>query len=120
MLPLRAGAGFGSWPGFGFEGIALGTAVSNVLGSLVVLAEDVSIGAGSIVERAVILKGAQIGDGCTLRGCIIAAGCEVGARTQITGGAVLGEGVTIGADNVITRGARVFPGVALPDGAIKF
>jgi len=90
------------------------------VGSLVVLAEDVSIGPGSIVERAVILNGAQIGDGCTLRGCIVAAGCEVGARTQITGGAVLGEGVTIGADNVITRGARIFPGVALPDGAIKF
>jgi mannose-1-phosphate guanylyltransferase len=90
------------------------------VGSLVVLAEDVSIGAGSIVERAVILNGAQIGDSCTLRGCIVAAGCRVGARTQITGGAVLGEGVTIGADNVITRGARVFPGVVLPDGAIKF
>jgi mannose-1-phosphate guanylyltransferase len=33
---------------------------------------------------------------------------------------VLGEGVTLGADNVVTRGARIFPGVALGDGAIKF
>jgi mannose-1-phosphate guanylyltransferase len=90
------------------------------VGSLVVLAEDVSIGAGTIVERAVILNGAEIGDGCTLRDCIVAAGCRVGARTRITGGAVLGEGVTIGADNVIASGARIFPGVALPDGAIKF
>jgi mannose-1-phosphate guanylyltransferase len=90
------------------------------VGSLAVLADDVSIGAGSTVERAVILNGAQIGDGCTLRDCIVAAGCRVGARTQITGGAVLGEGVTVGADNVITRGARIFPGVELPDGAIKF
>ena len=46
--------------------------------------------------------------------------CRVGAARAITGGAVLGEGVTIGADNVITRGARIFPGVVLPDGAIKF
>jgi mannose-1-phosphate guanylyltransferase len=90
------------------------------VGSLVVLAEDVSIGAGSTVERAVILNGAEIGEGCTLRDCIIAAGCRVGARTQITGGAVLGEGVTVGADNTIARGARIFPGVTLPDGAIKF
>jgi mannose-1-phosphate guanylyltransferase len=44
----------------------------------------------------------------------------VGARTQISGGAVLGEGVSVGADNVITRGARIFPGVQLPDGAIEF
>jgi acetyltransferase-like isoleucine patch superfamily enzyme len=26
----------------------------------------------------------------------------------------------VGADNVLTHGARVFPGVSLPDGAIKF
>jgi len=90
------------------------------VGSLAVLAGDVSIGAGTTVERTVILNGAQIGEGCTLRDCIIAAGCRVGARTQITGGAVLGEGVTVGADNVIARGARIFPGVELPAGAIKF
>jgi mannose-1-phosphate guanylyltransferase len=90
------------------------------VGSLVVLGEDVSIGAGSSVERAVILNGAEIGEGCTLRDCIVAAGCRVGARTKISGGAVLGEGVTVGADNTIDRGARIFPGVTLPDGAIKF
>ena len=90
------------------------------VGSLAVLAGDVSIGEGSTVERAVILNGAQIGEGCTLRDCIVAAGCRIGARTQITGGAVLGEGVTVGADNVISRGARIFPGVELPDGAIRF
>jgi mannose-1-phosphate guanylyltransferase len=90
------------------------------VGSLVVLGGDVSIGAGSTVERAVILNGTEIGEGCTLRNCIVAAGCRIGARTQITGGTVLGEGVTLGADNVVTHGARIFPGVALPDGAIKF
>ena len=31
-----------------------------------------------------ILNGAEIGEGCTLRDCIVAAGCRVGARTQIT------------------------------------
>ncbi|HEX3434973.1 MAG TPA: NDP-sugar synthase [Solirubrobacteraceae bacterium] len=90
------------------------------VGSLVVLGEDVSIGAGSTVERSVILKGAQIGEDCRLRDCIVAAGCRIGARTAISGGAVLGEGVTVGADNVIAHGARIFPGVSLPDGAIKF
>jgi len=90
------------------------------VGSLAVLADNVSIGAGTTVERAVILNGAEIGENCTLRDCIVAAGCRVGARTHITGGAVLGEGVTVGADNVISRGARIFPGVELPDGAIKF
>jgi len=90
------------------------------VGSLVVLGEDVSVGAGSSVERSVILKGTEIGEGCSLRDCIVAAGCRVGARTRISGGAVLGEGVTIGADNVVACGARIFPGVVLPDGAIEF
>jgi mannose-1-phosphate guanylyltransferase len=90
------------------------------VGSLVVLAEDVSIGAGTTVERSVILEGAQIGEDCELRDCIVAAGCRVGAGTRITGGAVLGEGVSVGADNVIARGARIFPGVALPEHAIEF
>jgi mannose-1-phosphate guanylyltransferase len=90
------------------------------VGSLVVLAEDVSVGAGSTVERAVLLQGTQIGEGCELRDCILAAGCRVGAGTRITGGAVLGDGVSVGAHNVITRGARIFPGVDLPDGAIEF
>ena len=90
------------------------------VGSLVVLGADVTVAAGATIERSVILGGTTIGEGCTLRDCIVAGGCEIGANTQITGGAVLGEGVTIGADNVIAHGARIFPGVALPDGAIKF
>jgi mannose-1-phosphate guanylyltransferase len=90
------------------------------VGSLVVLAEDVTVGTGSTVERAVVLQGTHIGEGCELRDCIVAAGCRVGAGTSITGGAVLGDGVSVGAHNVITRGARIFPGVQLPDGAIEF
>ncbi|MFI5003743.1 MAG: sugar phosphate nucleotidyltransferase [Solirubrobacterales bacterium] len=90
------------------------------VGSLVVLGQGVTIGAGTAVERAVIMRGAEIGPGCTLRNCIVAAGCHVGEGTQITGGAVLGEGVTVGAHNIVTRGARIFPGVTLPDGALRF
>src|SRR6202044_4082604 len=63
------------------------------VGSLVVLGCDVRIGAGSTVERAVILNGSEIGENCTLRDCIVAAGCRVGAGTHILEGAVLGEGV---------------------------
>ncbi len=90
------------------------------VGPLVVLGQDVTIGAGSVVERAVILSGSQIGPGCELRECILSPGCRVGARTKISGAAMLGEGVAVGADNVISRGARIFPGVKLPDRAIEF
>jgi mannose-1-phosphate guanylyltransferase len=90
------------------------------VGSLVVLGHGVKVGAGSTVERSVILAGTEIGENCTLRDCIVAGGCRIGAGTHIQEGSVLGEGVTVGADNTIAGGARIFPGVTLPDGAIKF
>jgi mannose-1-phosphate guanylyltransferase len=90
------------------------------VGSLVVLGRDVTVGAGTSIERTVVLAGTQIGSDCDLRDCIIAPGCRVGDGTTISGGAVIGEGARIGGDNVITRGARIFPGVQLPDGAIEF
>jgi mannose-1-phosphate guanylyltransferase len=90
------------------------------VGPLVVLGQGATVGPGAIVERAVVMQGAEIGEGCIVRDAIIAAGARVGAHSHITGGAVLGEGVTIGAECVVTRGARVFPGVEIPDGGLKF
>ena len=90
------------------------------VGSLVVLGEGVSVAAGASIERSVVLSGSQVGERCVLRDCIVAAGASIGADTTIAGGSVIGEGVVIGSENVIDRGARIFPSVALPDGAIRF
>jgi mannose-1-phosphate guanylyltransferase len=90
------------------------------VGSLAVLGDNVRVGEGTTIERAVVFNGAEIGPHCQLRYCVLGAGARVGANTHIEGGAVLGEGVTIGADNIISHGARIFPGVSLPDGAIRF
>jgi mannose-1-phosphate guanylyltransferase len=90
------------------------------VGSLAVLGRNVKVGANTIVERAVVLSGAEIGANCTLRDCIVAAGARVGDRTHVEREAVLGEGVTVGAGNVLTYGVRLFPGVSLPDRAISF
>jgi mannose-1-phosphate guanylyltransferase len=90
------------------------------VGSLAVLADDVSVGGGTTVERSVVLDGASIGSGCVLSDCIVGPGARIGDRTQILGGAVVGEGVRIGADNVLARGVRVFPGMEVPDGGLAF
>lgn len=90
------------------------------VGSLVAIGAGVVVGEGAIVERCVVLDGAQVGAGCVLRDCIVGPGVRIGERTQVVEGAMLGEGATIGADNVLARGARVFPGVEVPDGGIAF
>jgi len=90
------------------------------VGSLVAIGANVMVGEGAIVERCVVLEGAQVGAGCVLRDCIVGPRVRIGERTQVIEGAILGEGVTIGADNVLARGARVFPGVEVPDGGIAF
>jgi mannose-1-phosphate guanylyltransferase len=90
------------------------------VGSLVVLGEGVHVGAGSTIERAVVLNGTRIGPRCTIKDCIVAAGVRIGEGTVVSDGAVIGEGVTIGARNVLSRGMRVFPQTELPDGAVTF
>ena len=90
------------------------------VGGRVVLEQNVNVGPNTMIERSVVLRGTEIGANCTLSGCIIGAGVRIGDNTHVEGLSVLGEGVTIGADNVIANGARIFPGVELPDGAIRF
>jgi mannose-1-phosphate guanylyltransferase len=80
----------------------------------------VTVGAHTTIERAVVLAGATIGDGCTLSGCIVGAGVTIGDECHVDGLSVLGEGVSLGAGNIVSNGARIFPGVSLPDGAIRF
>jgi len=90
------------------------------VGSLAVLGEDVVVGENTVVERAVVLHGARIGDGCVLRDCIVGPGARVGDRSQVIGGAMLGENVVLGSDNVVAHGARLFPGMEVPDGGLAF
>ena len=82
--------------------------------------QDVSVGEGTTIESAVVMRGASIGANCTLRGCVVAAGARIGDHCVIDGMSVIGEGVVLGADNVVSNGARLFPGVTLPDGGLKF
>jgi mannose-1-phosphate guanylyltransferase len=90
------------------------------IGGRAVLEGGVTIGEGTLVERCVVMQGAEIGANCTLRGCIIAGGVRIGDHTHVEGLSVIGEGATIGSGNTIANGARIFPGVTLPDGALQF
>jgi mannose-1-phosphate guanylyltransferase len=97
-----------------------GVAATATIGGRVVLGRGVQIAAGANVEDSVLLDGVRVGARTHIRGAIISRDVVIGERCMIDGHVVLGEGVRLGNDNVLTAGARVFPGVELPDGAIRF
>jgi mannose-1-phosphate guanylyltransferase len=95
-------------------------ALGAIVGGRAVLGENATVGAGAHIESSVLLDGASVGERTTVRGSIIGRGAQIGAHCHLDDRVVLGEGVKLGSDNVLTAGARIFPGVQLPEGAIKF
>ncbi|SHG47202.1 mannose-1-phosphate guanylyltransferase [Streptoalloteichus hindustanus] len=67
-----------------------------------VLFDGAVVGAGAVVERCVVGANARIGDGAVLRDVVIGDDAVIGARCELL------------------DGARVWPGVSLPDGAVRF
>ena len=66
------------------------------------------------------MRGAEIGRNCTLSGCIVSGGVQIGDDCHVDGLSVPGRGVALDDGNIVSRGARIFPGVSLPDRAIRF
>ncbi len=91
-----------------------------IVGGRTVLGHGVKVAEGAHIESSVLLDGTTVGARTTIRSSIVGARVTIGDHCQIESGVVLGEGVKIGSDNVLAAGARIFPGVELPDGAIRF
>jgi mannose-1-phosphate guanylyltransferase len=91
-----------------------------MVGDRSVLGEGVSIAERARVEASVLLDGVTVGAGTTISSSIIGPGVTIGDHCHIEGRVVLGAGVRIGSGNTLAAGARIFPGVELPDGAIRF
>lgn len=107
-------------PSHAFRGAGVEIAPTARVGVHTVLGDGVIVGEGTTIERSVVLQGSEIGRNCRLSGAIVAGGVRIGDGTHVEGLAVIGEGATIGAGNVIANGAKIFPGIDLPDGAIRF
>jgi mannose-1-phosphate guanylyltransferase len=85
-----------------------------------VLGRGVTIGAGAVVERSVILDGATIARGAFVADAILSPGVSIGERTIVQGQSVVGEDVVVGPDCKLDHGIKVFPGTALGRGAVRF
>lgn len=84
-----------------------------------VVGRGAEIGAGARLDGAVVFDGARIEAGATVERSIIGFGARIGHRALIRDG-VIGDGADIGARCELLRGARVWPGVVIPDGGIRY
>jgi mannose-1-phosphate guanylyltransferase len=84
-----------------------------------VVGRGAEIGPGTRLDGAVIFDGVRIEAGSVIERSIIGFGARIGPRALIRDG-VIGDGAHIGARCELLRGARVWPGVQIPDGGIRY
>lgn len=78
-----------------------------------------TVGAGARLDAAVLFDGVRVLAGAVVSRSVLGRRSVVGAGSVVED-AVLGDGVVLGARNELRSGARVWPGVQLPDGAVRF
>lgn len=84
-----------------------------------VVGRGAEIGPGVRLDGAVIFDGVKVEAGSVIERSILGFGVRIGPRALIRDG-VIGDGADIGARCELLRGARVWPGVAIPDGGIRY
>ncbi|WP_343602919.1 NDP-sugar synthase [Mycobacterium sp.] len=84
-----------------------------------VVGRGAEIGPGARLDGAVVFDGARVEAGSVIERSIIGFGARIGPRALIRDG-VIGDGADIGARCELLRGARVWPGVRIPDGGIRY
>ncbi|WP_019931005.1 sugar phosphate nucleotidyltransferase [Nocardia sp. BMG111209] len=84
-----------------------------------VVGRGAEVGAGARLDGAVLFDGARVEAGATVERSIIGFGARIGPRALIRD-AVIGDGANVGARCELLNGARLWPGVDLPDGGLRF
>ena len=77
------------------------------------------VGAGAVVQGSVLFDGAVVAAGARVRDSVIGRGARVETGTSLDT-VVVGDGAEIGAHNELRAGVRIWPGVRIPDAAIRF
>ncbi|MGG7102995.1 sugar phosphate nucleotidyltransferase [Rhodococcus sp. 24CO] len=96
-----------------------GVAPGAVLIGGTVVGRGAEVGAGARLDGAILFDGAVVEAGAVVERSILGFGVRVGPRALVRD-AVIGDGADIGARCELLRGARVWPGVTLPDGGVRF
>ncbi|MET7461510.1 NDP-sugar synthase [Nonomuraea sp. NPDC005501] len=84
-----------------------------------------AIGAGTVVEAGAVVSGSVLSDGCVVHSGATVVDSAVGQGARVCAGAVvrdavIGDGAVVGAGNELQHGVRVWPGVELPERAVRY
>jgi len=80
------------------------------VGPLAVLGAGSEVGAGSLIERAVLHDNVLVGADCVVRESVLGEGVEVGFGAAVEPGAMVGSGASIAVGARVPGSARVAPG----------
>ncbi|HMQ31137.1 MAG TPA: NDP-sugar synthase [Chloroflexaceae bacterium] len=85
-----------------------------------VLGPGCHVGPEVSIEGAVLWADNRIGEAATLRNCVLGRGNEIGPKSHIVDGAIVGDDCRFGPENRLERGIRIWPGTVLGEKAISF
>ena len=78
-----------------------------------------TVAAGAVVDGSVLFDGAVVGEGARVARSVLGANSLVQAGAVVSD-AVIGDNAVVGARCELINGARVWPGVVLPEGGVRF
>jgi mannose-1-phosphate guanylyltransferase len=99
-------------------GVRIG-AGAQVIGPTVIGARC-EIGANASIEGAVLWDDNVIGEGASLRACVLGRGNRIGAKAHLADSTIISDNCVIGAENRLERGIRIWPDTQLKEQAISF
>ncbi|MBB4963172.1 nucleotidyltransferase family protein [Saccharothrix violaceirubra] len=78
-----------------------------------------TVAAGAVLDGAVLFDGAVVGENAKVSRSVLGAGALVQTEAVVRD-AVIGDQAVVGARCELLDGVRVWPGVALPEGGVRF
>lgn len=96
------------------EGVSLGEGA--LVGPHVALGRGVQVGRRALVQRCVLMEGAQVGEGSTLYGAILGCAARAERGSVLNEGSVLADRARAGEDAILSEGVAVWPGREVPAG----
>ncbi|MEU4741503.1 NDP-sugar synthase [Actinosynnema sp. NPDC023658] len=78
-----------------------------------------TVAAGAVVDGSVLFDGAVVGEGARVERSVLGANSLVQTGAVVSD-AVIGDNAVVGARCELINGARVWPGVVLPEGGVRF